>query len=317
MAVLSDALGRDNVSALMPNEISATIIKEVANASACLSLMKKLPNMSKGVYQMPILNVLPTAYFVGETSGIPDLKHATALAWANKYVTAEEVAVIVPIPQAFLDDSEYDVFAEAKPAIEEAFGLLIDQAILFGTSAPTSWPDDILTGATAAGNIVKIGTGDDVYEDLLGEDGLIGKIEAEGFFVNGTIADLSMRAKLRGLRDADGNLIFNTIQDQARYVLDGQSILFPLNGGVDASKALLVTGDWSKAVYSIRQDMTYKVLTEGVIQDTSTKAILYNLAQEDMIALRCVMRLGWQLPNPVNRIQATEALRYPFGVLTP
>jgi hypothetical protein len=29
------------------------------------------------------------------------------------------------------------------------------------------------------------------------------------------------------------------------------------------------------------------------------------------------MRLGWQCPNPINRMQATEGNRYPLAVLTP
>jgi len=36
-----------------------------------------------------------------------------------------------------------------------------------------------------------------------------------------------------------------------------------------------------------------------------------------MVALRAVMRLGWQVPNPINRLQTTEADRYPFAVLIP
>ena len=36
-----------------------------------------------------------------------------------------------------------------------------------------------------------------------------------------------------------------------------------------------------------------------------------------MIAIRAVMRLGWALPNPVNRVNATEATRYPFAILLP
>jgi len=41
------------------------------------------------------------------------------------------------------------------------------------------------------------------------------------------------------------------------------------------------------------------------------------LMQQDMLALRAVMRIGWQVPNPINRLQETEANRYPFSVLIP
>ena len=40
------------------------------------------------------------------------------------------------------------------------------------------------------------------------------------------------------------------------------------------------------------------------------------LAQDDMVALRVVMRLGWEIPNPVNALDETEA-RFPFASLKP
>ena len=64
------------------------------------------------------------------------------------------------------------------------------------------------------------------------------------------------------------------------------------------------------------QDVTYKVLDQAVIQDPSDGSILYNLAQEDMVALRVVMRLGWEIPNPVNALNETET-RFPFASLKP
>lgn len=43
----------------------------------------------------------------------------------------------------------------------------------------------------------------------------------------------------------------------------------------------MVVGDFSKAVYAIRNDVDVKILTEAVIQDPTTGAIVYNLAQQD------------------------------------
>jgi hypothetical protein len=164
---------------------------------------------------------------------------------------------------------------------------------------------------------VKIGTGADLYEDIMGENGTLALVEADGYLVTGHIGALTMKSKLRGLRDANGVPIFNSsVQEKTRYILDGADCIFPLNGAVNPAASLLISGDWSKLVYSIRKDVTYKVLTEAVIQDAAGN-IIYNLAQQDMVALRAVMRLGWQLPNPVNRINADEASRYPFAVLIP
>jgi hypothetical protein len=36
-----------------------------------------------------------------------------------------------------------------------------------------------------------------------------------------------------------------------------------------------------------------------------------------MVAMRAVMRLAWQTPNPPNRLQTDENDRYPFGILVP
>lgn len=62
--------------------------------------------------------------------------------------------------------------------------------------------------------------------------------------------------------------------------------------------------------------MTYKVLDQAIIQNTDG-TIAYNLAQQDMVALRCVIRLGVQIANPVTRKNADKSTRYPFAVLQP
>ena len=77
-------------------------------------------------------------------------------------------------------------------------------------------------------------------------------------------------------------------------------------------------GDFRQLVYAMRQDITYTVTTTGVITDASGQ-IIYNLFQQDMTAMRVVMRMGWQLPNPPNWIKQTDSdtSRYPFAVLKP
>lgn len=307
-------IDRSDAAALIPEEVSREIVQGVAETSACLRLFRRLPNMSRKQQRIPVLSALPTAYFVNGDTG---LKQTTEQAWENKYLNAEEIACIVPIPEAVLDDADYDIWAEVRPRIVEAFGVVIDAAILFGTNAPDSWPASILDGATSAGHVVALGTGADIYDDIMGENGVISLVEEDGYMVNGHIAAMTMKARLRGLRDANGQPIFvRSMQDRTRYELDGEPMEFPANGAFDVTKALMFSGDFRQAVYAMRQEITYKVLTEAVIQD-NTGAIVYNLAQQDMVALRAVMRMAWQVPNPVTRLQPTEAQRYPFAVLTP
>ena len=104
------------------------------------------------------------------------------------------------------------------------------------------------------------------------------------------------------------------MQTGTNYSLDGNRMVFPRNGAFDPSKALMISGDFSQLVYSIRQDITFKIFTEGVIQDPATGEIQYNLMQNDMVALRAVMRLGWEIPNPIHAMAKDKTKRCPFAV---
>lgn len=303
-------IDRTGAESLIPVEESKEIIQGVVTSSAVLSRGRKLANMSSKTYKMPVLDMLPIAYFVDGDNGA---KKTTKQAWDKKVITAEEIAVIVPIPESVLDDSDYDIWAEVRPRVTEAFGKVIDGAILFDVDKPTSWRDGVVTTATKANAVVTATT--DLYQDILGEGGVIAKVEDSGFFVSGHMADISMRAKLRGLRDDVGQPIFKSdMQNGTNYSLDGSPMNFPNNGAWDKSKALMISGDFSQLVYSIRQDITFKLFTEGVVQNTDG-SIAYNLMQNDMVALRAVMRLGWEIPNPINSVQSDKAKRCPFAIL--
>lgn len=305
-------IDRTGAASLIPEENAREIIQGVVTQSAVLQRGRKLPNMSSKTYKMPVLDMLPIAYFVNGDTGA---KKTTKQAWDKKFITAEEIAVIVPIPEAVLDDSDYDIWGEVKPRVIEAFGKVIDGAVLFDLDKPSTWRDGVVTTATKAGSVVTLATGDDLYDKIMAEEGIIAKIEESGYFVNGHMADISMRAKLRGLKDTTGNPIFKSdMQNGTTYSLDGSPMNFPNNGAFDKSKALMISGDFSQLVYAIRQDITFKLFTEGVVQNTDG-SIAYNLMQNDMVALRAVMRLGWEIPNPINSMKTDKTKRCPFAIL--
>ncbi len=305
-------IDRTGAASLIPEENAREIIQGVVTQSAVLQRGRKLPNMSSKTYKMPVLDMLPIAYFVNGDTGA---KKTTKQAWDKKFITAEEIAVIVPIPESVLDDSDYDIWGEVKPRVIEAFGKVIDGAVLFDLDKPSTWRDGVVTTAAKAGSVVTLATGDDLYNKIMAEEGIIAKIEESGYFVNGHMADISMRAKLRGLKDTTGNPIFKSdMQNGTTYSLDGSPMNFPNNGAFDKSKALMISGDFSQLVYAIRQDITFKLFTEGVVQNTDG-SIAYNLMQNDMVALRAVMRLGWEIPNPINSMKTDKTKRCPFAIL--
>lgn len=311
------SIDRSALSGLIPEPVTREIMQGAIAESAVLRMGRRLANMSSKTQTINVLDALPSAYFVnGEATdgGAGEaFKQTTKMAWDKKKLYAEEIAVIVPIPEAALEDADYDIWGEVKPRLTEAFGKVIDAAILFGTNKPSTWRTGVVPAAVAAGNGVPISS--DIFSDIMGENGLISKVELDGFNPNGVMSAIQMRGKLRGLKDTTGQPIFKSdMQGSTRYGLDGMDMYFPMNGAFDPSQAQMIVGDWSQLVYAIRQDMTFKIFTEGVIQDPSTKAITYNLMQNDMVALRAVMRLGWEIANPVNAYNVDKANPFPFSV---
>lgn len=310
----NDIIDRSGASALIPEEVSKEIIQSLPVQSTFLRLANRMPNMTRKQLRIPVLTGNAEAYFVNGDTG---LKQTTKLTWDNCYITAEEIAAYVVIPQAVLDDSDYDIWAEVRPRIVEAFGRKIDAAVFFGTSKPTSWPDGIVPAAATAGNY-KIIT-DDLYQDINGEGGIVDKVESNGVPVTSYVGALKLRAMLRGATDTNKQPIFRTAYSNGNagsmvYELNGGAIDFPTNGSWDAAAALLLAGDFRYARYAIRQDVTYTMITQGVITDDEGKVII-NLAQQDSVALRCVMRMGWALPKPVNPVAGQNY--FPFSVLVP
>lgn len=307
-------IDRAGAEALFPQDVATSIIQGAIQESAVLTLGTRLPDMTTNQRRLPILESLPMAYFVNGEIGF---KQYTNVSWGSKFIEAEEIAVIVPIPEAVLDDADYDIFEQIQPLIRQAFGRVLDGAVLYGTNRPASWEAGIVPLSVSAGNVIAEGTGADLYDDIMSENGVISLVEQDGFMVNGHIAQMQMAGRLRGLRDANGQPIFSRdMQNSNTYALDGSPIYFQQNGAFDATQSLLISGDFTNLVYAIRQDLTYKVLTEAVIQDPATGAIVYNLAQQDMVALRAVMRLGWNVPSPIEN-NTTGNTVFPFAVLTP
>lgn len=309
---MANIIDRARAEALIQEQVVSTIFQDAPKQSVFMSLARKLPNMTSKQTRIPVLDMLPVAYWVNGDTGF---KQTSQQAWDNVYLTAAELAVIVPIPEAVLDDADFDILGEVTPRVNEAIGARVDAAVLFGTNRPTEWQNDIITMARQAGNNVSGGAV--TYDTLLGENGVISKVEESGHMVNGAIASMAMRGKLRGIKNTGGTPLFKSdMQGSTQYALDGAPLYFPQNGAFDASIAQMIVGDWSQAVYSIRQDVTTKILDQGVIQDPNTKEIIYNLAQQDMIALRVVFRMGWALPNPATALNSDRTL-VPFAYLEP
>jgi Phage capsid family. len=211
-------INRAAAEAVIQEQIIPDIQQEVPKQSVFMSLAKRLPNMSSNTTRMRVLDMLPTAYWVNGDTG---MKQTSQMAWDNVFLTAAELAVIVPIPDSVRDDASVDLYGEIKPRVIEAISQRVDAAVFFGDNRPADWQNDIVTLARQAGNnIPATVSGKDYFDLIMGEDGLIAKVEQFGYMPNGAIASMAMRSKLRGLRDTTGQPIFKSdMQGATPYAL--------------------------------------------------------------------------------------------------
>lgn len=311
----NNIISRTDASALIPEEVAQEVISKATDQSAALSLFRRIP-VGRAQHRIPILSALPTAYWVTGDTG---LKQTTEVNWANRYLNIEELACIVPIPQNVVDDTEFNVWDEAQPLLSEAIGRAFDAAVFFGSNAPASFPSGVQAAATAAGNNVNEGS-TAAQGGFVGDvDAAIAALETDGYDPTGFVAARSARGKFRAARGTTGEQLDRDRINGSLTEYDGMPVVYPMrglfpSGGGSNTNVRLFVLEADQFILGVRKDITMEMATEAVIQD-NTGAIVYNLFQQDMVAMRVTFRAGWQVANVINYDQQTEASRYPAAVL--
>lgn len=289
---------------------------EIERESVVFSLGKNIGALPRGTNTIAVPDTLISAAFVSATGEKP----VSDGGLATKNLNAGKIAAIVLIPQEVIDDSSIDLFNDwIKPQIPKAFGAALDRAALFGEGLPVEWTDiqsGLVPQATTAGNVVT--ASDDAYADIMGESGLMAKVEEDGFEVTGFAGSPKSKAYLRGARDKDGRPLYQTYADpltkKAEKTLDGEPYMVLNNGAWNDSKARLVGGDFSKLVYGIRKDIEYKISTEATVKFGSTTV---NCFQQNVVAFLMEMRVAAGIINPANGVNDDNSTRFPFAVIKP
>ncbi len=302
---------RTDVQAMIREQVSEIMLQGMQNMSAALTLFTRV-NVPTNQTRFPVLATLPSAYWVDGDTG---QKQTTDVAWENKYIDIQELAAIVPIPDAVLDDASYDVWGETRPLVENAIARALDAAIFFGTNAPAIFPDDIHTAAVAASNTYDRGTtaagSGGIAEDI---NQVMGTLIADGYAPTAFVGNPTFQTRIRGARGTDGQLL--TDVNAGVNNIWGLPTVYPMAGlwssASDAPELFALQRE--NFILGVRQDFTVTASNTAVIQD-GTGAVTFNAFQQDMTLFRVVFRVGWQVSNPPNYQEETEADRYPAAVL--
>jgi hypothetical protein len=262
---------------LVPEPLSEDIIQQLPDQSAVLQMARTVP-MSTRTQRLPVLDVLPQAYFVSGDSG-PNIP----------------------------------LWDEVRPRLVEALGKAIDGACLFGTNKPATWSPAIIPAAIAAGNVITDSSADipASVASLAERVALDGYTNIDGWMIRPGFKWRLLRVRSSGSGEP---IYMPDLQNGRGGSLYGYPLREVSNGSWDPTVADLLLGDWSMAMIGTRQDITFKMFDQGVIVDDTGK-VIYNAAQQDGQIMRVVMRLAFATANPVTNLNTNATTRYPFGVL--
>jgi len=298
-------------STLIPTSISSQIIGAVTEQSVVMKLANKQP-MPTGATSVPILKTLPTSGWVNGHGG---RKPATAVEWTSDNIVPEEVAAVIAVPQSLIDDSGIPIWGAVQQAIVDAVTYSIDSAILFGENAPPSFPADGIAGQALLNGRVAHSpdAGPPVVDLAEAINQAMADVENDGLMPTGHAADVTLKSKLRGLRTTTGEPLFVPNLGAGMYdTIWNLPVAWSASGAFDITIADLITGDWTKVIVGVRQDIRVETSTDGTIVDAAGK-VLVSAFQDNQVLMKVFARLGYVIGVPVSRRANGPA--FPFGLV--
>lgn len=307
----------------LPETVRREVIQDVLVSSVVLQLAN-VQRMSTRQERLTLQESFPQAYWLNGDVDYPitggtnasgsqrakdsQPKRTTTMTWNSKSLAAEELAVLVAIPDNYIDDSGAPLFDEVRPRIAEAMAKKVDAACLYGDDSPFAEPG-IIESTISHGNIVTVGSSG---YDLAADIALLGELAGEeGVDFSQFVTGPGFKWKLPGLRSQDGLPIYSPPAGGNPGTLYGLPILEVRNGMWDKELALLLAGEWDKVRIGIRQDITFSLSDSATIYDPATGNVTYSAFQQDGKVLRAVMRIAYVVVNPVRHLGNL----YPFWVL--
>jgi hypothetical protein len=276
----------DHYDDFIPVNVSREMMETIGDTSAVLEMARKIP-MPTGLASIPVVSVAPEASFTNPRIG--GRKEQTAVDWTLQNIVPEELAATLAIPNAFIDDAGFPVWASVRSELTKAFAKAFDAAALFGTGAPASFPAG---GLVAPAWSEQPASGADA---LAGIDAAFAEVEANGLEVGGIVTGPGIRSVMRGMG------VGYEVAAEAPMSLYGVPFRVSLawNPGTAAPFELALLGDWDYVVVGLREDIRFELSTDGVLTD-GAGAVTISAFESDTTLLRCYMRVGLVVGLPLG-----------------
>ena len=287
-----------NYASLVPREMADQMLTAARHESVVLQL-GNVRRMSSGLASIPVVSFLPVAGFVNPTYG--GRKPSTKIEWTALSVTAEELAAVAAVPNAFVDDAGFPIWDEVRGIFAQAIARTLDEAVIFGTGAPASFPVGGIAGLAGAAQ-----ASPDAATAL---DLALAAVEASGGVPSGIAAGSVIGTAVRQY-GVDANAPLSEAPSNTIYGLPVR--VTPI---WDSTKGDALVGDWQYLIVGLRQDVTFEQSDSAILQD-GTGVIIANAFQEDLTAFRVYMRVGCAVGQPLNA-KGTAIAPFEFADWTP
>lgn len=297
---------RSDVPILAHPDYTNEVITGLLESSTVLRNFPTQRTTSK-LAKIPVLLGKPEAAFVTEDLGnASSTKPTSEVTLTEVTATMETLAVIIPIKKEVAADMAEGAGIEpwnlVRPQVNEAFARAIDGAFLFGTGAPTSWGDGLVTRAIDADHDVTASS------PLVADDfnGLISEVEDLGFDPTNILTFRGMRRHLRGLKDGNDRPIYLENVRSDRNLSEVYGVPLDYTRNWDQDTALALAGDNSYARVFIREELGVLFSEHAAY---TVGGALRSAFEKNLILARFEMRLGWCVAEPPEGL--------PFAALVP
>lgn len=265
--------------------------------------MRYLPMSGAGNKRdIPALSGSVSVFWTGEGA----VKTSTQGTFNKVTQELKKLAAIVPLTEELIEDSAIDLTGLIAELFVEAVTIEEDAQFFAGTGA-------VFTGILNDTNVpsLVLASGKDTFAEATADDYLdlqykvkIGARSKGKYFLHPTVV-----ASVMKLKGTDGHYIYAMPAGDKPATLWGKPVvecdaLPSTSTGSQATKPFAIFGDMKQAcVYGDKGDMRVKLLDQATIHEVGGSTVI-NLAEQDMIGIRVVERVGYAivLPQAISRM---------------
>lgn len=303
-------VSREAVGNLIQPDVLSGIFETKGSYSSIVMTLGTKMSVGKKETIIPISGTEPVAEFVEKTGtqakptagtypavtakDAVDIgyKPVSALTIGDKRLILEKIAVIIPLSDCTMEDMEDPASFEdyVRRKAEEAIARRFDRAVVLGENAPATYGAGIVPSAVTAGNVVEVLKTATAAQKLAALDDAYAKVEDAGYEVDAVAAQTRFRGIFRqAMTNSNVFITPDMITGKPNYSYSGVPIskATVLNG----TDYLAVPGAWKNVRWGVRDEFQITTTNTGTI--TNADGSEYNLFQQDMTAIRVVLRIGY------------------------